>query len=907
MTRLRLFTVLVFVVGGVAAGASFQAGRPWPPALQRVSDESPVLTPADELKTLVMPPGYHLELVASEPLIQDPVVIDWDGEGRLWVIEMLGYMPDIQASHEHDPVGRVVVLQDTNGDGRMDKRTVFADGLVLPRALKVLDKGVLVGEPPNLWFMQDTNGDLKADSKVLVTDQFGRLDANVEHNANTLLWALDNWIYTSEADTFLRLKNGTFDVRRTLARGQWGASQNDVGRVFRNSNESALHVDLVPTPYFFRHPGLTRTRGSYEFLGAAADDLNAVWPVRPTRGVNRGYQAGILRDDGSLARFSAACAPTVYRGDRLPAELDGNVFVADPSGNLVSRIVVTDDGTGLRGKKAYERGEFIASTDERFRPVYLSSAPDGTFYVVDLYRGIIQHRGFITEYLRDQILSRSLEQPTGRGRIWRVVHDTLRRGPNPALSRATPRALVEALSHPNGWWRDTAQQLLVQRNDRSAIEPLKTLAAESTVPRTRLHALWTLDGMDRIDASDVTRALGDPSRDVRVSAIRLSERWLREGNGAMLTAVLALMPDPDWAVREQLAASLGELPQSPKETAMAAFLERHANDPVAMDAALSGLKGSESAVLETLLRATSETPQRAMAITMLAATIVSNAQDAPIQRLFDAVAETPRPAWQRSALLRGAEVTLLSVDAITGARGRGRGAAPAGDAAPCPTCPGGRAGPGGASAFPSARGAADPSLQDGAAQGGPPAAGRGGRGRGAARPALKLAREPAIAALAANGGDLSPRLTDVVARLEWPGKPGMAAPAAALAPEEQARFEAGRTVYQNLCQACHQPDGRGMEKLAPPLIGSEFALAAAPTIPIRIVLNGKEGSIALMPPLGGLLSDEQIASVLTYIRREWGHTASPIDAAAVAQARKDTAGRTRPWTNDELTRMLRGG
>jgi mono/diheme cytochrome c family protein/glucose/arabinose dehydrogenase/HEAT repeat protein len=899
----------MFIAGGVAAGAGFQSGRPWPPALQRVGDESAVLSPGDELKTLVMPPGYRIELVASEPLIQDPVVIDWDGEGRLWVIEMPGYMPDIQASHEHDPVGRVVVLQDTNGDGRMDKRTVFADGLVLARALKVLDKGVLVGEPPNLWFMQDTNGDLKADTKELVTDTFGRLDANVEHNANTLLWALDNWIYTSEADTFLRLKNGKFDVRRTLARGQWGASQNDVGRVFRNSNESALHVDLVPTSYFFRHPGLTRTRGSYEFLGGgAADDLNAVWPVRPTRGVNRGYQAGILRDDGSLARFSAACAPTVYRGDRLPAELSGNVFVADPSGNLVSRIVVTDDGASLRGKKAYERGEFIASTDERFRPVYLSSAPDGTLYVVDLYRGIIQHRGFITEYLRDQILSRSLEQPTGRGRIWRVVHDTLRRGPNPALSRATPRALVEALSHPNGWWRDTAQQLLVQRNDKAVVEPLKKLATESAAPRTRLHALWTLDGMDSLDAAGVTRALGDPSRDVRVSAIRLSERWLRDANGALLTAVLALLPDPDWAVREQLAASLGELPPGTKETAMVALLERDANDPVAMDAALSGLKGSESAVLETLLRATSETSQRAMAITMLAATIVSNALDAPIQRLFDAVAETPRPAWQRSALLRGAEVTLLSVDAITGvARGRGAAAAPASEAAPCPSCPGGRAGPGGASAFPRTTGAADPSLQEGNAGGAPaPAPGRGGRGRGTARPALKLAREPAIVALAANAGDLSSRLRNVLARLEWPGKPGMAAPVAPLAPEEQARFEAGRTIYQNLCQACHQPDGRGMEKLAPPLIGSEFALASASTIPIRIVLNGKEGSVALMPPLGGLLSDEQIAAVLTYIRREWGHAASPIDAAAVGQARKDTAGRARPWTNDELTRIMGG-
>ena len=166
------------------------------------------------MKTFHLHAGYRLELVASEPLIQDPVVIDWDNDGRLWAIEMPGYMTDIQASRELEPLGRVVVLQDTNGDGRMDKRTVFADGLVLARALKVLDKGVLVGEPPNLWFMQDTNDDLKADTKELVTDQFGRREANVEHNANACCWALDNWIHTSEVDTFLRLKNGKFEVRR---------------------------------------------------------------------------------------------------------------------------------------------------------------------------------------------------------------------------------------------------------------------------------------------------------------------------------------------------------------------------------------------------------------------------------------------------------------------------------------------------------------------------------------------------------------------------------------------------------------------------------------------------------------------------------------------------------------------
>jgi mono/diheme cytochrome c family protein len=135
----------------------------------------------------------------------------------------------------------------------------------------------------------------------------------------------------------------------------------------------------------------------------------------------------------------------------------------------------------------------------------------------------------------------------------------------------------------------------------------------------------------------------------------------------------------------------------------------------------------------------------------------------------------------------------------------------------------------------------------------------------------------------------------------------MAAPVAPLTPEEQARFTAGKTTYQNLCQPCHQADGRGADKIAAPLIGSEFALAPAPTIPIRIVLHGKEGTVALMPPLGGVLSDEEVAAVLTYVRREWGHTASPVRAADVAATRRQTSGRARPWTIPELTQLLRGG
>ena len=560
----RLSSCVVLIAAAVLAAQdqpSSPANRPWPPPVQDVSSVSPALSPTDALKAFVLPPGYRVELVASEPLVRDPVAIDWDPEGRLWVVEMPGYMRDIAGRGEHDPIGRIVVLRDDNDDGRMDTRKVFADGLVMPRAVKVLERGVLVGEPPHVWLMRDTDGDLRADTRTLVTREYGRLAIDPQNNANGLHWGLDNRIHLAgQADILLRLGKNGFDVQRTLRRGQWGVTHDDAGRIYRNTNESALHVDLVPTVYFERHPSLLRTRGSYERLADQNPDLNVIWPARRTPGTNRAYQSGILRDDGSLARFTAVCAPLVYRGDRLPADLQGNVFVAEPAANLVSRLVLEDAGGVVRARKAYERGEFLASTDERFRPVYLSDAPDGTLYVVDMYRGVLEHRLSLTEYLRDHIVARQLVEPTAMGRIYRVVHETSKRDTSRALSTASPAQLTATLAHPNGWRRDTAQRLLVERADRGVVPPLVALASRAPDWRTRLQALWTLDGMHAIEPAVVSRALDDDSWAVRAAAVRLAERWLGEPQLPLHAAVMTRVDDGDWAVRRQLAASLGALP-----------------------------------------------------------------------------------------------------------------------------------------------------------------------------------------------------------------------------------------------------------------------------------------------------------------------------------------------------------
>jgi mono/diheme cytochrome c family protein/glucose/arabinose dehydrogenase len=867
------------------------ASRPWPPGVAETSSESPPLPPADALKTFHLPPGYFLELAAAEPLVQDPVALDWDPDGRLWVVEMPGYMRDIAGRDEHDPIGRVVVLEDENGDGRMDRRDVFADGLVMPRAVKVLTHGVLVGEPPNVWLMHDTNGDRRVDARELVTNQYGRLEIDPQNNANGLHWARDNTIHAAgQTDIALRLTRGAFELHRTLRRGQWGVTEDDAGRLYRNTNESALHVDLVPTAYFARNANLLRTRGSYERLADETPELNTVWPARRTPATNRAYQLGILRADGSLARFTAVCAPVIYRGDRLPAELYGNAFVAEPAGNLVSRIVLDEEAPTLRARKAYERGEFVASTDERFRPVFLSNAPDGTLYIVDMYRGVLEHRLSMTEYLRHQILVRRLVEPIGMGRIYRVMHETTKRDTTRIGTTASSEQLVGLLSHPNGWQRDTAQRLLVERvasrtdpptsaaADASVVPALTALASSAPHWRTRLHALWTLDGRGAIEPMVVARALEDSSRDVRVAGLRLAERWLAEPDHPLQDAVLRRMEDTDWAVRRQLAASLGALPVARRVPSLDALLAALGDDAITVDAALSGLRGSEAGVLARLLaRGGPQTPQVDASITLLAATVVRSARNEDLEGVLAAIADEQRAAWQRSALLRGAEVALVGA-AMPGTRVP-RVVEPS-SPQPCPTCPGARGGPGGAYAYPRPVIAAE----------------------GTRRTGLRLTREPtAFAALAATTTGLGPRIASVLTRISWPGKVGDAS-VPPLSPADQQRFDTGREVYRNICQACHQPDGRGQDGVAPTLIDSTWTLAP-PDIAARILLNGKEGRIGLMPAIGATLDDEMMASVLTYIRREWGHAETPVGAATVRAVRALTSDRTRAWTDEELSRL----
>src|SRR5256885_12650682 len=422
--RSRLFLLAILVALNLWAQQGDPGDETQTPRVPReLIPSAPPLPPEQALKSFKVQSGFRIELVAAEPLVHNPIQIAFDPEGRLWVLEMRGYMPNIEGKGEFEKVGSVAVLEDTDGDGKMDKRTVFLDGLLMPRAQALVRGGALVAEPPNLWFCRDTNDDLRCDEKTLVASDYATEDdpklgarASPEHASNGLLRALDNWIYSANHTTRFRNTEGAWQREPTIFRGQWGISQDDFGRLFYNSNEDPLRADFVPSTYLGRNPHYRSAAG----VNVQLYDDKAVWPVRVNPGVNRGYRPGQLRPDGTLATFTAACAPLVYRGENFPREFEGNVFVCEPTGNLINRYLVEGEGVSFRAKNACDKAAFLASSDERFRPVNLNNGPDGCLYIVDLYHGILEHRLYITSYLRQQILDRGLDQHTGLGRIYQI-------------------------------------------------------------------------------------------------------------------------------------------------------------------------------------------------------------------------------------------------------------------------------------------------------------------------------------------------------------------------------------------------------------------------------------------------------------------------------------------------------
>jgi mono/diheme cytochrome c family protein len=500
--------------------------------------------PAETIKATELPPGYHLETVLTEPEIKEPVAIAFDGDGRLYVAEMRTYMQDIDGTTEHELTSRVSVHWSSKHDGVYDKHAVFADKLLLPRILLPLDKGrVLIGETDtsDLYIYTDTDGDGVSDKKELFF-QGGPRGGNMEHQPSGPVWAMDNWLYTTYNAYRLRWSpDGQTKKEPTAPNGgQWGVSQDDWGKLwFVNAGGEKGPVNFQTGIVY----GNFNTKDQFE------PGFDTVWPKVGLADV-QGGDSRYREENGTLNHFTATCGGEIYRGDRLPAELRGNLFFGEPVGRLVRRSVVTvKDGITILSNP-YGQSEFIRSSDPLFRPINFNTAPDGTLYITDMYRGIIQEGNWVKDgsYLRKAVKQYGLDKPIGRGRVYRLVHDGMKPGPQPNMNSESAAQLVAHLESPNGWWRDMAQRLLVLKQDKSVVPALTAMARTSKNPLARLHALWTIEGLDSLTPELVREKLKDEDPKLRAAAIRVSETLYKSGDTSFAADVANASGDKDGEV-----------------------------------------------------------------------------------------------------------------------------------------------------------------------------------------------------------------------------------------------------------------------------------------------------------------------------------------------------------------------
>ena len=824
------------------AGCTTQSGT------IREEEPSPARTPAQEAASFQLEPGFAIQLVAAEPMVQDPVVITFDEDGRLWVVEMRGFMPTIDGEGEDAPVGRISVLEDTDGDGQMDTSTVYLDSLVLPRALALVPGGALIAENEALWLTQDQDGDLKADTKTLIDQEYAG-SALPEHAGNGLWRGIDNWYYNAKSRFRYRLVDGAWQRDSTEFRGQWGISHDDEGRLYYNYNWSQLHADLVPPNYLSRNKNHTPTTGIDH--GLTVD--RRIYPIRSNPAVNRGYIPGTLDEEGRLLEFTAACSPFYYRGPALPS-LYGNVFVCEPAGNLIKRNVVEENGLRLTAHDPHPGTEFLASTDERFRPVHLATGPDGTLYVADMYRGLVQHGAYVTPYLREQTIARQLVQPIHRGRIWRIVPED-KEIPKPnKLSNVSSAALIDYLSHANGWHRDMAQRLLVERNDTQVSQALKDVALRGKHDLGRFHALWTLEGLQLSDPDVLFQLLSDENPLISTTALRLLEPFAKEDKKVRATLESALLKTWKKAPIEQLlqiALAAEILNPKASHALLAGIVAQYDTSALIRDAALSSLEDQEFAFLQNLWKSSSwqtHEPAKAIFLEMLTTSIVRKRDTAELAALLSMLNVDKRAlSWQQEAVLTG-----LTIQGTQGA-----------------TTP------------------------------------------------IPLASAPGILTQTESPVEASQR-NALAALFEWPGHAADTSgrqKQRLLSENDQQHFALGRQQYLTTCAGCHGADGEGLNRFAPPLLGSDWVLGNEKRLAL-LILHGMEGPVEvrgktydapdILPvmPAHSTMDDAAIASVLTYIRNAWGHQAPAVSQRLVGTTRHTSQGRVVPWTADELNQHV---
>ncbi|MES2707649.1 MAG: PVC-type heme-binding CxxCH protein [Verrucomicrobiota bacterium] len=530
------------------------------------------LSPLESMSKIHVRAGYGFELAAAEPLLMDPVAIDWDLAGRMWVVEMPDY--PLGMDGKGSPGGRVRVLEDTDGDGRYDKSTLFAEGLNFPNGLLTWRDGVIVTAAPDILFLRDTDGDGRADSKEVLIS--GLLQGNQQLRANGLRWGLDNWVYCAAGGhhgeygtgtKFRSHRNGTEvivgsrdfrfrpdggELEPQSGPSQFGRNRDDWGHWFGTQNSRPLWYYVLEDQYLRRNPLVAAPDPKHQVVVP----LNPpVWPAsRQEKRFHSFNEAG---------HFTSACGGMIYRDTLLFPAGGIHAFTCEPFHNVVQHNILTEEGVSYRSKQDGDADQldFFTSEDRWCRPVMTRTGPDGALWVVDMYRYMIEHPDWLPAQGKEELLPH-YRLGEDKGRIYRVFPVGEKRRAVLNLEKATPAQLVTALDSPNEWQRDKGHMALMWRlpalpeTERAAVlGAMREQVTKHLNPLVRVHLMGMLNAVGQLSAEALRALVTDAHPRVREVALRFAEGI---ADGALVAKVAALTEDPDAKVRLQLALSLGE-------------------------------------------------------------------------------------------------------------------------------------------------------------------------------------------------------------------------------------------------------------------------------------------------------------------------------------------------------------
>lgn len=564
-----------------------------------------VLSPQEALAAFQLEPGLRIELVAAEPMIDDPVAFAWDEKRRLYVVENRGYPDPLQTNGQpNEPwtkLGRIALLEDTNGDGSYDKRTTFAEDLAYPNGIMVWRGGVFVTSAPDLLYLKDHDGDGVADEhRVVLTGFEATRTAQIRMCYPTL--GLDGWIYVAGGRNGGKVHSPEHPSRPVVefppgdsrfhpdslmfelvgGNSQFGLAIDDFGRRFGLSNRHPIMHTVLEPHHLKRNPHLAFNASIQEV--AKVQHEAKVFPLSDAKPST--HWAQMFRPDpkrvGHEGTFTSACGHHIFGGTALTPEHVGNFFICEPAQNLIQRQVMRPNGASFVSEVPYTGREFLATPDVGFRPVYLRNGPDGALYIADMYRQNIDHPQYVPEQARQML---DFTGPHRTGRIWRIVKD-VKVSPR-TMPGTTVAELCRDLASPDSWWRDTARRLLLERADPASVPLLEQLVSDAPLAATRSHALWTLAVMQRLTPAMINAALRDRDPGVREQGLLLAEK--RAESREIVTSLLPMAQDADARVRFVAALVLGGLKDSRVPAALASIAVRDGEDRWTRAAVLSGI------------------------------------------------------------------------------------------------------------------------------------------------------------------------------------------------------------------------------------------------------------------------------------------------------------------------------